>query len=54
VELVFRQGNVLTIRGIDAYNGTPILDIKPYLSRGDCVSEARIPAWLKKLWGVGT
>jgi tRNA-Thr(GGU) m(6)t(6)A37 methyltransferase TsaA len=52
VELVSRHGNVLTILGIDAYSGTPILDIKPYLSRGDCVTQTRIPAWLKKLWGM--
>ena len=51
VELVRREGNVLTIRGIDALNNTPVLDIKPYLGRGDCVNETRIPVWLEKLWG---
>jgi tRNA-Thr(GGU) m(6)t(6)A37 methyltransferase TsaA len=51
VELVSREGNVLTVRGIDAYNGSPVLDIKPYLRRGDCVAQTRIPEWLKKLWG---
>lgn len=51
VELLSRKGNVLTIRGLDALNGSPVLDIKPYLPRGDCIPEARIPAWLKKLWG---
>ncbi len=52
VELVSREGNVLTVRGIDAHNGSPVLDIKPYLQRGDCVTETRIPSWLKKLWGL--
>lgn len=52
VELVSREGNVLTVRGIDAYNGSPILDIKPYLQRGDSVTQTRIPDWLKRLWGV--
>jgi tRNA-Thr(GGU) m(6)t(6)A37 methyltransferase TsaA len=51
VELVCREANVLTIRGIDAYDGSPILDIKPYLQRGDCVTQTTIPAWLKTLWG---
>ena len=29
VELVEMEGNVLTVRGLDALDGTPILDIKP-------------------------
>jgi tRNA-Thr(GGU) m(6)t(6)A37 methyltransferase TsaA len=32
VELLGRDGNLLTVRGIDMLDGTPILDIKPYLS----------------------
>jgi tRNA-Thr(GGU) m(6)t(6)A37 methyltransferase TsaA len=51
VELVRREGSVLTIRGIDALNNTPVLDIKPYLGQGDCVTETRIPEWLERLWG---
>jgi len=32
VELLSREGRVLRVRGIDMLDGTPILDIKPYLS----------------------
>jgi tRNA-Thr(GGU) m(6)t(6)A37 methyltransferase TsaA len=32
VELLHREGPVLRVRGIDMLEGTPILDIKPYLS----------------------
>ena len=32
VELVRRDGRVLHVRGVDMLDGTPILDIKPYLS----------------------
>jgi tRNA-Thr(GGU) m(6)t(6)A37 methyltransferase TsaA len=32
VELLRREGPVLHVRGIDMLDGTPILDIKPYLS----------------------
>ncbi|PWT87685.1 MAG: tRNA (N6-threonylcarbamoyladenosine(37)-N6)-methyltransferase TrmO [Acidobacteria bacterium] len=32
VELIRREGSKLHIRGIDMLNGTPVLDIKPYLS----------------------
>jgi tRNA-Thr(GGU) m(6)t(6)A37 methyltransferase TsaA len=32
VELVGREGTHLRVRGVDMLDGTPILDIKPYLS----------------------
>ena len=32
VELLGREGAVLRVRGVDMLDGTPILDIKPYLS----------------------
>jgi tRNA-Thr(GGU) m(6)t(6)A37 methyltransferase TsaA len=32
VELLSRQGAELRVRGVDMLDGTPILDIKPYLS----------------------
>jgi len=32
VELLGREGHRLTVRGVDMLDGTPILDIKPYLS----------------------
>ena len=32
VELLRRDGLLLHVRGVDMLDGTPILDIKPYLS----------------------
>ena len=32
VELLEREGGRLRVRGVDMLDGTPILDIKPYLS----------------------
>ena len=32
VELLGREGSKLRVRGVDMLDGTPILDIKPYLS----------------------
>jgi tRNA-Thr(GGU) m(6)t(6)A37 methyltransferase TsaA len=29
VELLRRAGNLLTVKGLDALNGTPVIDIKP-------------------------
>ena len=40
IELTGPQGPVLHIRGADLVDGTPILDIKPYLPYGDCHPDA--------------
>ena len=32
VELLGRDGNLLHVRGVDMLDGTPILDLKPYMS----------------------
>ncbi len=53
VKLLGRQGNVLLVLGLDALDGTPLLDLKPYLTRGDLWPEAIGPAWLKQLWAEG-
>ncbi len=31
VELVAREKNILKVKGLDAINGTPLLDIKPFI-----------------------
>ena len=48
VELVKVEGNVLTVRGLDAYDATPVLDIKPY-DFWDMAENAIVPDWWKKL-----
>ena len=48
VELVKVEGNVLTIKGLDAYDGSPVLDIKPY-DFWDVAENANVPDWWKKL-----
>jgi len=50
VELISVKGNVLTVRGLDAFDGTPVLDIKPY-SFSEMVKEAKFPEWVKILQG---
>jgi tRNA-Thr(GGU) m(6)t(6)A37 methyltransferase TsaA len=39
VELVGREGNLLFVRGLDAIDGTPLLDIKPYSADLDSVKQ---------------
>jgi len=48
VELLKRKGKVLVVRGLDAFDGTAVLDVKPYNSR-DMVPDAKVPEWHKKL-----
>jgi tRNA-Thr(GGU) m(6)t(6)A37 methyltransferase TsaA len=48
VELLRREGNILTVRGLDAIDGTPVLDIKPYIPDIDAVDDARVPPWIAK------
>jgi len=38
---------IVRIAGIDAKEGTPILDLKAYFPCCDRVKEARIPEWIK-------
>ena len=52
VRLLERDGSRLVVEGLDAYEGTPVLDIKPYLRRGDLVPEATMPNWLETLWQI--
>jgi len=49
VELVERKDNVLRVKGLDTYDGTPVLDIKPYLPYYDSKPDARIAGWMSDL-----
>jgi len=48
VELLEVEGNVVTVRGLDAFDGTPVLDIKPF-DNWDMVEDARVPEWWMRL-----
>ena len=49
VELINVRGNVLTVKGLDAIDGTPVLDIKPYFPAFDRVEKALVPEWVDRL-----
>jgi tRNA-Thr(GGU) m(6)t(6)A37 methyltransferase TsaA len=44
VELLKIDEHILTVRGLDAFDGTPVLDIKPY-DKWDVPKNARMPEW---------
>ena len=48
VRLLERRGNILKVIGLDAIDGTPVVDIKPYLP-GDSIAQAKMPDWVYKL-----
>ncbi len=43
VEVLAREGNRIQIRAIDCADGTPLLDLKPYLASSDSVPGAKRP-----------
>ena len=45
VRLVSRDGNELTVAGLDAFNETPILDIKPFVLGPELLGEVQVPDW---------
>lgn len=47
-ELLAIKEGTLTVREFDARDGTPIIDIKPYIPRADCVPDARGPRWVSE------
>jgi len=49
VPLINISGRELVVRGLDAINGTPVLDIKPYYSVYDSPAGARVPEWVNRL-----
>jgi len=43
------DGLELTVQGLDAIDGTPIMDIKPYAVEFYPNTEVREPAWMREL-----
>lgn len=45
------QKGRIFIENIDAFNNTPLIDIKPYIHCVDRVKECKTPQWFPKEWG---
>jgi tRNA-Thr(GGU) m(6)t(6)A37 methyltransferase TsaA len=48
-ELVGVDGTTVTLRGLDAVDGTPVLDLKPYLRGFAPRGEVREPVWATEI-----
>lgn len=49
VELVSVDDRGISVRGLDALDGTPVLDIKPYIPGFERKDNVRLPAWVDKM-----
>jgi tRNA (adenine37-N6)-methyltransferase len=50
VEILSIEGTTIRVRGLDAIDGSPVIDIKPYYPPYDIpVGSVRVPEWIDKL-----
>ena len=49
VELLEHYGRIIKVRHLDAINGTPVLDIKPFFRENHPEGEFRQPSWVADL-----
>jgi len=60
VPIVRVEPGALVVRGLDAVDGTPVLDLKPYVPAFDRPDAPRVPEWIVRLmegyftWRRGT
>ena len=45
VPILQRRQGILRVQGLDALDGTPVLDLKPYLPSYDSIHDATLPIW---------
>jgi tRNA-Thr(GGU) m(6)t(6)A37 methyltransferase TsaA len=46
-KIISIKENVVEIKYIDAFDNSPVLDLKPYIPRNDSHPEAQIPVWVR-------
>lgn len=49
VRLLERDGHVLRVRGLEAVDGSPIVDIKPYVQSYYGAENPTVPAWMARI-----
>jgi tRNA (adenine37-N6)-methyltransferase len=49
VRLIARRESVLIVQGLDAVDGSPLLDLKPYVPLFDRVEQPKTSEWLDRL-----
>jgi tRNA-Thr(GGU) m(6)t(6)A37 methyltransferase TsaA len=49
VSILAVTSDSVVVRGLDAINGTPVLDLKPYYPQYDRIENAVVPEWVDRL-----
>ena len=49
VRLLAVEPDGIRVRGLDAIDGTPVLDLKPYFPEFDAAESPRLPEWVARL-----
>lgn len=49
VRLIERKGNILMVEGLDAVDGSPLIDIKPYVSGYYLFENTMRPEWMMQI-----
>jgi tRNA-Thr(GGU) m(6)t(6)A37 methyltransferase TsaA len=47
-KIISVRDNVIEVEEIDAFDGTPVLDIKPFIAGHDSALDAEVPDWLER------
>jgi len=47
-KIIAVKENVVEVEKIDAFDGTPVIDIKPFIPGYDTADDAKVPEWLEK------
>jgi len=50
VRLLEKTGNVLKVKGLEAVDGSPILDIKPYSEHYYGAEKTTVPEWMEQIF----
>jgi tRNA-Thr(GGU) m(6)t(6)A37 methyltransferase TsaA len=49
-EIISADARELIVRGLDAIDGTPVLDVKPYVPLFDRIESPVVPPWVNELF----
>lgn len=49
IELLERNNNILKVKGLDALDGSPVIDIKPVFLNNEGVENPKMPDWAHKI-----
>ena len=49
VQIIERKENIIKVKGLDAVDGSPIIDIKPYTKNFHTIENLKVSDWMKKI-----